>query len=138
MDPRNCFCGAPTLIQTSWTQANPGRRFHSCARTVNPCRYFWWVDPAMCARSTVIIPGLLRNINNLQAEAIENARKARRMKMLLCFIAAVLCDVLGVAADLCDVLGVETDLFVALGVAADHCDDIGLAANLCGPLAAEA
>ncbi|GKA81923.1 hypothetical protein Tco_0788671 [Tanacetum coccineum] len=108
MDPINCFCGYQnnlTSMDSHYYSESSG--FH-CCETVNPCRYFWWVDPAMCARSTVIIPGLLRNINNLQAEAIENARKARRMKMLLCF----------------------TDTCEALGVAVDLCDDLGLVANL--------
>ncbi|GJW28097.1 hypothetical protein Tco_0044972 [Tanacetum coccineum] len=114
----------PMVIRTSWTQANPGRRFRCCSRSGNPCGYFFWVDPAMCARSTAIIPGLLRNINNLQAEAMENARKARRMKMLLCFT-----DLFG-ALDLCD----------ALGVAAEACDGFYvLSASIpCGLLAAEA
>ncbi|GJY48722.1 hypothetical protein Tco_0438678 [Tanacetum coccineum] len=33
MDPRNCFCGEPAIIQTSWTQTNIGCRFYSFART---------------------------------------------------------------------------------------------------------
>ena len=35
MEARNCFCGTPAIIRTSWTQANPGRRFYCCARTVS-------------------------------------------------------------------------------------------------------
>ena len=35
MEARNCFCGHPAIIRTSWTQTNPGRRFYCCARTVS-------------------------------------------------------------------------------------------------------
>ncbi|KAI7726310.1 hypothetical protein M8C21_012285 [Ambrosia artemisiifolia] len=34
---------------------NPGRRFYTC-----PLVYFNWVDPPMCQRSKMIIPGLLK------------------------------------------------------------------------------
>ncbi|KAJ9541358.1 hypothetical protein OSB04_027864 [Centaurea solstitialis] len=29
-----CYCGAQTIVCTSWTNANPGRRFFSCSRSV--------------------------------------------------------------------------------------------------------
>ncbi|CAL1382811.1 unnamed protein product [Linum trigynum] len=27
-----CHCGEPTDLKTSWTEANPGRRFYGCSR----------------------------------------------------------------------------------------------------------
>lgn len=32
------------------------------------CNYFTWFDPPMCARSKMIIPGLLRKISDLEGE----------------------------------------------------------------------
>ncbi|PWA97153.1 zinc finger, GRF-type [Artemisia annua] len=85
MEARNCFCGTPAIIRTSWTQANPGRRFYCCARTVQNCGYFGWAEPQLCARAMEIIPGLLNNMNNLRASARENANQARKWKWLLAF-----------------------------------------------------
>nr|KAJ0191033.1 hypothetical protein LSAT_V11C800407600 [Lactuca sativa] len=66
-----CFCGREAVVRTSWTSANPGRRFLSCPQKGlffyvkgSRCRFLGWIDPPMCARSMLIIPGLLRNINN--------------------------------------------------------------------------
>ncbi|GKC61567.1 hypothetical protein Tco_1089165 [Tanacetum coccineum] len=56
------------MVRTSWTPRHPGRRFLSCPDVGLNCRFIDWVDPPMCQRSTLIIPGLLRNINNLQAQ----------------------------------------------------------------------
>ncbi|GJU03537.1 hypothetical protein Tco_1113875, partial [Tanacetum coccineum] len=47
------------------TDTNPGRQFRSCS--TNTCPIFSWVDPPMCARAMVIIPGLLRSRNALQS-----------------------------------------------------------------------
>ncbi|GJW56559.1 retrotransposon protein, putative, ty1-copia subclass [Tanacetum coccineum] len=44
------------------------------------CGFNGWFDPPMCPRAAVIIPGLLRNINELREIADANAIKARRMK----------------------------------------------------------
>ncbi|GJY61275.1 hypothetical protein Tco_0461932 [Tanacetum coccineum] len=49
------------------------------------CGFNGWFDPPMCPRAVVIIPGLLRNINELREIADANAIKARRMKFLLGF-----------------------------------------------------
>ena len=72
-------CGAATKITTSWTDHNPGRRFRLCPN----CAFSRWYDPPMCPRSVVIIPGLLRRINNLQEASMHNASNARQMKVLL-------------------------------------------------------
>ncbi|KAM7508453.1 hypothetical protein LguiA_018906 [Lonicera macranthoides] len=61
--PHRCNCMRRTVMRTSWTDLNPGRRFEACGNEVNGCSYFQWIDPPMCARSTHIIPGLLRRVN---------------------------------------------------------------------------
>ncbi|GJW24785.1 hypothetical protein Tco_0038596 [Tanacetum coccineum] len=47
------------------------------------CGFNGWFDPPMCPRAAVIIPGLLRNINELREIGDANAIKARRMKVTI-------------------------------------------------------
>ena len=42
-----------------------------------------WVDPEMCARSMVIIPGLLRSLNRHQAQLQEIEKERARLKKYL-------------------------------------------------------
>ncbi|GER45281.1 GRF zinc finger containing protein [Striga asiatica] len=75
-DESYCKCLQRSIIVTSWTSENPGRRFRSCSEYENGgCDFFSWVDPPMCNRSKQIIPGLLRKSNQLRAqnEALEDA-----------------------------------------------------------------
>ncbi|GJW08034.1 ALP1-like protein [Tanacetum coccineum] len=71
---------APSIVRTSWTNTNLGRRFY-CER----CGIIDWYDPEMCPRSIVIIPGLLRSMNALQATVSEQANQARILKLILVF-----------------------------------------------------
>ncbi|PWA39777.1 zinc finger, GRF-type [Artemisia annua] len=66
-----CLCKEGATMQqaitrTSWTSANPGRRFYGCPDEGSSCRWIGWYDPKMCARSRMIIPGLLRGRNELE------------------------------------------------------------------------
>ncbi|PWA38265.1 zinc finger, GRF-type [Artemisia annua] len=89
--PRICHCGLPTVLRTSWTATNPGRRFHCCPKTViindlqgqDSCGFNGFYDPPMCPRSVQIIPGLLRNINHVQEVATNNERRDTMFKNLL-------------------------------------------------------
>ncbi|KAL7125577.1 hypothetical protein ABFS83_14G126000 [Erythranthe nasuta] len=67
--PDTCECGLKLRLQTSWTPTNPGRRFSSCPQRIKGCGTFCWCDPPMCDRSKQIIPGLIKRINALQAQA---------------------------------------------------------------------
>ncbi|KAF5942177.1 hypothetical protein HYC85_019819 [Camellia sinensis] len=60
-DLRCICCRRRRVIQTSWTDANPGRRFLNCP--TNGCNQFTWVDPPMCSRAMQIILGLLKKVN---------------------------------------------------------------------------
>ncbi|KAI3421512.1 uncharacterized protein J3R85_012206 [Psidium guajava] len=56
-----CYCGLPSPRRTSWTQLNPGRRFHGCGRYKegSKCKYFKWVDQKLSGRATEVILELL-------------------------------------------------------------------------------
>ncbi|CAA0842005.1 zinc ion binding [Striga hermonthica] len=64
---KECDCGKPSVVRTSWTFENPGRRFYSCNyKRGGACKLFSWVDGPMCTRSKQLIPGLLRKSNELR------------------------------------------------------------------------
>ncbi|KAL5991979.1 hypothetical protein ACLOJK_012891 [Asimina triloba] len=51
---RKCLCGLPTVILTSNTIRNPGRRFFRCMHYQDPsrdCNFFRWVDEGRNSRS---------------------------------------------------------------------------------------
>ncbi|CAA0823610.1 Unknown protein [Striga hermonthica] len=72
-----CRCGKKTVMITSWTDNNPGRRFATCKR--NGCKYYVWIDPPMCTRARQIIPGLKRRLDEAEAELASNRKRARKM-----------------------------------------------------------
>ena len=38
----DCYCGKRAVLRTSWTEINPGRRFHSC-KNYNVSLFFFFV-----------------------------------------------------------------------------------------------
>ncbi|KAG2247106.1 hypothetical protein Bca4012_089926 [Brassica carinata] len=44
--PRQCHCGSQTIVLTSKTKKNPGRRFFRCGTTSGTGHVFKWVDEA--------------------------------------------------------------------------------------------
>ncbi|KAG5525179.1 hypothetical protein RHGRI_031753 [Rhododendron griersonianum] len=81
MEGQFCYCGKVGKTTTSWTDSNPGRRFIGCESygKAGACGYFEWVDPPMCARSRVVIPGLIRSNGRLEAQL----KRQNKMKQLL-------------------------------------------------------
>ncbi|KAL0337389.1 UNVERIFIED_CONTAM: hypothetical protein Scaly_2014000 [Sesamum calycinum] len=76
--PIFCHCGKRAMVRTSWTNENPGRRFHSCEDyKTEGCGFFYWEDPPMCARAKVVIPGLLAKCSRYEAK-LEEMRRLRR------------------------------------------------------------
>ncbi|KAL8224509.1 hypothetical protein R6Q57_019984 [Mikania cordata] len=73
-----CWCGKVAIVRTSWTDKNPGRRFYLCPDKGSNCRFIRWLDPVICDRSMVIIPGLLKSKNevetNLQSSEAANGQ----------------------------------------------------------------
>ncbi|PWA71426.1 zinc finger, GRF-type [Artemisia annua] len=80
-----CWCGKQAITRTSWTSANPGRRFYCCPDEGSSFRWIGWYDPEMCARSRMIIPGLLRGRNELE-ERLEVAIASTYDGRVLCFV----------------------------------------------------
>ncbi|WCJ44253.1 hypothetical protein M5689_024930 [Euphorbia peplus] len=56
-----CDCGFEAAVRTSWTNENPGRRFHNC-------RYNEWIDDSLDDRSMSIVLGLLRKLDRIEKE----------------------------------------------------------------------
>ncbi|WOH12726.1 hypothetical protein DCAR_0832234 [Daucus carota subsp. sativus] len=80
--PGLCSCGLSPVLRTSWTDANPGRRFWGCS-----CNFHLWHDPAVGDRAKNIIPGLLRKIQRLEEEMKRNRKKEKML--VFCLITTV-------------------------------------------------
>ncbi|KAK1577200.1 hypothetical protein Q3G72_019744 [Acer saccharum] len=63
-----CLYGTSARRFTSWIDSNLGRRLWGCSRFWGDanCGFFRWYDSPMCARSKIIIHGLLRRIQELE------------------------------------------------------------------------
>ncbi|KAL8243383.1 hypothetical protein R6Q59_009641 [Mikania micrantha] len=80
-----CGCGKEAVIRTSWTSRNPGRRFYSCPDQRSNCSFITWVDPEMCPRSIMIIPGLLKSKNEAERKcrvATEECKSLRKYLLI--------------------------------------------------------
>ncbi|KAG2275572.1 hypothetical protein Bca4012_044373 [Brassica carinata] len=44
--PRHCHCGSNTIVLTSKTRQNPGRKFFRCETSSSQGHLFKWVDEA--------------------------------------------------------------------------------------------
>ncbi|PWA57443.1 zinc finger, GRF-type [Artemisia annua] len=80
-----CTCGKPAVVQNSWTNRNPGRRFFGCPTIGSNCPFLGWLDPPMCPRSVDIIPGLLRRINAFRGvvEELEEQRSKYKKYIII-------------------------------------------------------
>ncbi|KAG8378642.1 hypothetical protein BUALT_Bualt07G0006600 [Buddleja alternifolia] len=84
-----CPCGTNTVMKTSWTNHNPGRRYIACERfkQINGCNYYFvWIDPPICTRARQIIPGLLRRVNRFEEDLNrfeEDLKKKRNRFMFI-------------------------------------------------------
>ncbi|KAK6163403.1 hypothetical protein DH2020_000267 [Rehmannia glutinosa] len=84
----DCYCGRRAVMRTSWTEDNPGRRFHAClSYNRGGCKFFDWEDPPMCRRSKVIIPGLLKRLNARDAEIEKLQLTNKKLMRWLCAMA---------------------------------------------------
>ncbi|CAG7888171.1 hypothetical protein BRARA_A01993 [Brassica rapa] len=52
--PRRCNCGALTIVVTSKTRENPGRKFYRCCAVFSGNHVFKWADEAIAEEIEVI------------------------------------------------------------------------------------
>ncbi|XBI72936.1 hypothetical protein VPH35_066780 [Triticum aestivum] len=64
-----CSCGAKAARLTSWTDANPGRRYMSCSRATGcPLPHWRWLDPKPSAYMRELLVGLRDRIRVLEED----------------------------------------------------------------------
>ncbi|CAL2255387.1 unnamed protein product [Prunus armeniaca] len=68
-----CFCGKIARLQTSWTEANPLRRFHVCPNSSG-------VDVEFPPREKALVSWLLRRLKELEKDV--GHRQARERKLM--------------------------------------------------------
>ncbi|CAN1126837.1 DNA-(apurinic or apyrimidinic site) endonuclease 2 [Linum perenne] len=70
--PPLCRCNEASVLRTSWTEDNPGRRFFTCSRryqvSKGKCGFFLWVDDPIEDRAKEVINGLLRKLNRYERQ----------------------------------------------------------------------
>ncbi|GKD32984.1 hypothetical protein Tco_1248493 [Tanacetum coccineum] len=67
-------------------EEDKGRRFLACPQLNGErCIYFDWVDLPMCQRAMMIIPGMLRVRNMIEAEMMMLVQANRKLKKYLIF-----------------------------------------------------
>ncbi|PQQ06094.1 uncharacterized protein Pyn_16277 [Prunus yedoensis var. nudiflora] len=79
-----CYCGKIARLQTSWTEANPLRRFHVCpnssGRRKKGCGFFVWVDVEFPPREKALVSWLLRRLKELEKHV--GRRQSRERKLM--------------------------------------------------------
>ncbi|CAL5213710.1 unnamed protein product [Lathyrus oleraceus] len=80
-----CKCGLDAPLMTTWTDANPGRRFYGCGmykvQGFKKCSHFVWLDEEMNHRIKELIFSLLKNINEEKATVKFYKVKKEELKM---------------------------------------------------------
>ncbi|PQM33106.1 uncharacterized protein Pyn_02890 [Prunus yedoensis var. nudiflora] len=79
-----CYFGKIACLQTSWTEANPLRRFHVCpnssGRRKKGCGFFVWVDVEFPPREKALVSCLLRRLKELEKDI--GRRQSRERKLM--------------------------------------------------------
>ncbi|XP_058725508.1 uncharacterized protein LOC131596784 [Vicia villosa] len=82
-----CKCGLDAPLMTSWTDANPGRRFYGCGMYKlygkKGCSHFEWYDEEMSLRAKDLICSLEQRLNAEKCKVIESKVKEDELKMKL-------------------------------------------------------
>ncbi|CAL5188960.1 unnamed protein product [Lathyrus oleraceus] len=79
-----CKCGLDAPLMTTWTDANPGRRFYGCRMykvCFKKCSHFVWLDEEMNPRAKQLIYAILKNINGEKATIKSYKAKEEELKM---------------------------------------------------------
>ncbi|CAL5185523.1 unnamed protein product [Lathyrus oleraceus] len=80
-----CKCGLDAPLMTTWTDANPDRRFYGCqiykVQGFKKCKHFVLLDEEMNHRAKELISALLKNINEEKATIKSYKAKEEKLKM---------------------------------------------------------
>ncbi|CAI0625615.1 unnamed protein product, partial [Linum tenue] len=65
-------------LKTSWTEANPGRRFYGCSKygTDGACNFFRWHDPVVDEHMKFVLLNFHRRIRELEKRQNGQGSKA--------------------------------------------------------------
>ncbi|KAM0051735.1 putative transcription factor GRF family [Helianthus debilis subsp. tardiflorus] len=82
-----CRCGLPSVLRTSYTRANPGRRFHYCLiRGSRGCGFVAWAAPPpphpTCPNYSEVSAELERMIR-INEDAGKTIAENKRLKVLI-------------------------------------------------------
>ncbi|CAL1407992.1 unnamed protein product [Linum trigynum] len=91
-----CHCGDPASLKTSWTDANPGRRFFGCGKfgrggTLN---YFRWHGPVLDDHVKYLVLNLHRRIRELEKRQQERESNFLTKKVYIFVFVDILCSFL--------------------------------------------
>ncbi|KAB1222987.1 hypothetical protein CJ030_MR2G020038 [Morella rubra] len=82
--PTRCNCELTAPLKTSWTDANPGRRFFGCAKYDGKvCGFYEWFDLHTCPRGMEVGPHLVKKNKALQAELDLQKNTVKVLKVML-------------------------------------------------------
>ncbi|KAG8382360.1 hypothetical protein BUALT_Bualt05G0069200 [Buddleja alternifolia] len=89
-----CDCKRLAVVRVEWSDLDPSRRFHGCAKDEGGCDFKLWEDPPMCYRSRVVIPELRDRCEKLEAEIpelmlmveflSEKVKKIKQLRLYCC------------------------------------------------------
>ncbi|XP_062114509.1 uncharacterized protein LOC133825609 [Humulus lupulus] len=70
----SCDCGLQSVVRTSWTKQNPGRRFRTCSRVKSDggCDFFRWVDSESSSSQRGMVPGWVRSFEAEDGKHVKN------------------------------------------------------------------
>ncbi|GER25411.1 GRF zinc finger family protein [Striga asiatica] len=101
----DCRCNKKTKVWTSWTPANPGRRFRGCEDWEDGgCDFFAWEDPPIPRRTAYVIRNLREEKDTLlkekdtlmkEVENLKNQRRKWKMYFIISWCLIVLLKCLG-------------------------------------------
>ncbi|KAK1421899.1 hypothetical protein QVD17_24620 [Tagetes erecta] len=77
------WCGNPTIVRTSRTAKNPGKKYYYCTLEGTKCGFNGWVDEEICQRCSHMIHGLMNAKNVAEKRLKASIIKSTRLKRIL-------------------------------------------------------
>ncbi|KAL0807550.1 hypothetical protein Bca101_100042 [Brassica carinata] len=83
----HCHCGSNTIVLTSKTRQNPGRRFFCCETSASPGHLFKWVDEANSEELALLKDKQVRldqDLLQLKQELLDMKKDIGELQVLEC------------------------------------------------------